>query len=102
MTRQKRPRKESSNNIGKRHYPVISDTSLIKSIEFARRCTEMGLEAKVILCLALFKIRVPSIGFRMTIIGPHFYTEVLGKLHEAEIKNEEQNEPKVLVRLGKY
>jgi len=102
MTQQKHPGKESSDNIGKKHYPVISDSSLIKSVEFARRCTEMGLEAKIVLCMALFKIRVPVTGFKITIIGPHFYTEILGKLHEAEIKNEEQNEPRVLIKLGRF
>ena len=35
-------------------------------------------------------------------IGPHFYTEVLGKRYEVDIKNEEQSETKVLVRLGRF
>lgn len=102
MTKQERLGKEPSGNIGKRRYPIISENSLIKSVGFARRCTAMGLESKIVPCLALLKIRVPATGIRMTVIGPHFYTEVLGKRYEVETKNEEQSEPKVLVKLKRF
>jgi hypothetical protein len=60
-------------------YSFISNNCLIKSVEFARRCTEMGVEAKVVPCLALFYLHVPQVHFRMPIVSLHFYTEVLGK-----------------------
>jgi len=64
MTKQERPEKELPGNIGKRHYPIISDNSLTRCVGFARRCTAMGLEAKVVPCLAWFKIQVPATSFR--------------------------------------
>ncbi len=96
--------------IRKRPYSFISDNCPIKSAEFARRCTEMGVEAKVAPCLALFYLRVPVVDFRVPIVGPHFYTEVLGKRYEVSREpNDEKGfgivyngEPKVLVRLGRF
>lgn len=102
MTKQERLGKESVGNIRKRRYPIISESSLTKSIGFAKRCTAMGLEAKVVPCLVLLKIRIPATGIRMTVISPHFYTEVLGKRYEVETKNEEQSDPKVLVKLRRF
>lgn len=104
VTKQERPVEELAGKIRKRPYSLISDNCLTKSVEFARRCTAMGLEAKVVTCLALFKLRVPVVGFRVTVVGPHFYTEVLGKRYEVSHKprNEKQSEPKVLVRLGRF
>ena len=86
----------------KGRYPIISDNSLVKSVAFARRCTAMGLEAKVVPCLALFNIRIPVIDFVMMVVGLHFYTEVLGKRYEVETGNEENSEPEVIVRLGRF
>jgi hypothetical protein len=110
VTKQERPVEELADKIGKRRYSLISDNCFTKSVEFARRCTAMGLEAKVVSCLALFKLGVPVVGFRVTVVGPHFYTEVLGKRHEVSGKpNDEKGfriagdgEPKVLAKLGRF
>ena len=99
-----------ASRIRKRPYSLVSDNSLVKSIGFAKRCTEMGVEAKVAPCLALFHLRVPVIGISVPIVGPHFYAEVLGKRYEVsrEPKDEKcfgiayNDEPKVLVRLGGF
>ena len=88
----------------------MSDNSLVKSIEFARRCTKMGVEAKVVPCLALFYLRAPVGDFKVPIVSPHFCAEVLGKRYEVsrEPKDEKHfgivynGEPKVLVRLGRF
>ena len=99
-----------ASRIRKRPYSLVSDNSLVKSVGFARRCTEMGVEAKIVPCLALFHLRVPLAHFRVPIFGPHFYTEVLGKRCEVsrEPKDEKRfgiaynDEPKVLVKLGRF
>jgi len=104
VTKHENSVEELAGTVRKRPYSVLRDNCLTKSIEFARCCTAMGLEAKVVPCLALLKLRVPVVGFRVTVIGPHFYTEVLSKRYEVshEPKNEKQSEPKVLVRLGRF
>ncbi len=103
MTKREDSVDDLAGKIRRRPYSIVSDNCLIKSVEFARRCTAMGLEAKVVPCLALFKLRVPIVGFRVTAIGPHFYTEVLGKRYEvSHDKSEKRNGPKVLVRLGRF
>jgi len=84
--------------------------SVISSVEFARRCTRMGVEAKAVPWLALFYLRVPVADFRVPIVGPHCYTEVLGRRYEVsrEPKDERRSgtvydcEPKVLVKLGRF
>ena len=83
---------------------LLLDNCLVKSVGFARRCTAMGLEAKVVLCLALFRLRIPVLGFKLPVLGPHFYTEVLGKQYEVshESRNEKQSERRVLVRLARF
>ena len=98
---------ELASRIRKRPYSFISDNCMVKSVEFARRCTKMGVEARVVPCLALFYLRVPVIGFSVPIVGPHFYAEGLGKRYEvSRDPNDEKRfgivyngEPKVLVRL---
>ena len=104
MTKQEDSVDDLVGKIRRRPYSIVRDNCLTKSVEFARRCTAMGLEAKVVLCLALFRLRVPVLGFRAPVIGPHFYTEVLGKQYEIshESRNEEQSEPRVLVRLARF
>ena len=70
----------------------------------------MGVEAKVVPCLALFYLHVPQVHFTMPIVSLHFYTEVLGKRYEVSGKpNDEKGcriagdgEPKVLVRLRRF
>ena len=70
----------------------------------------MGVEAKVVPCLALFYLRLPVADFRVPVFGPHFYAEVLGKQYELSREpNDEKrfgivynNELKVLVRLGRF
>ena len=93
-----------ADRIRKRPYSLISDNCLIKSVGFARRCIRMGVEAKVVPCLALFHLRVPVIGFSVPIIGPHFYIEVLGKRYEVsrDPDGEKYIKPKVLVKLGRF
>jgi len=99
-----------ASRIRKRPYSLVSDNSLVKSVGFARRCTEMGVEAKIVPCLASFYLRVPVIGVIVPIVGPHFYAEVLGKRYEVSREpNEEKRfgivyngEPKVLVKLGRF
>jgi hypothetical protein len=110
MTTGKHSVEKLAARIRKRPYSVISDNCLIKSVEFARRCTRMGVEAKVVPCLALFYLRVPVVDFRVPIVGPHFYTEVLDRRYEVsrEPKDERRSgtvydcEPKVLVKLGRF
>jgi len=104
VTKHENSIEEMAGIIRKRPYSILRDNCLIKSVEFARRCTAMGLEARVVLCLALFRLRVPVLGFRVPVLGPHFCTEVLGKQYEVshEPRNEKRSEPKVLVRLGKF
>ena len=95
---------ELASRIRKRPYSVISNNCLIKSVVFARRCTKMGVEAKVVACLALSHKRVPLAHFRVPVVRPHFYAEVLGKRYEVsrEPNGEKYSEPKVLVRLGRF
>ena len=99
-----------ASRIRKRPYLLISDNCLIKSVEFAKRCTEMGVEAKVVPCLALFYLRLPVDDFKVPLVSFHFYAEVLGKRYEVsrEPRDEKRfgtvynGEPKVLVRLGRF
>ena len=108
--KQKHSAKESSGKIRKRLYSLISDSRLIKSVKFARHCTKMGVEAKVVLCLALFHVRIPLVHFRVPIVGLHLYIDVLGRCYEVSRNpNDEKcfriagdSEPKVLVRLGRF
>ena len=110
MTKQQRPVEELAGKIGKRPYSLISDNCFTKSVEFARRCTEMGVEAKVVPCLALYYLHAPQVHFRMPIVSLYFYTEVLGKRYEVSGKpNDEKGfriagdgEPKVLARLRRF
>ena len=104
MTKQKKSVDDLAGTIRKRPYSVLRDNCLTKSVEFARRCAAMGLEARVVLCLALFRLRVPVLGFKSPVLGPHFYTEVLGKQYEVshEPRNEKQSERRVLVRLARF
>ena len=110
MTTGKHSVEELASRIRKRPYSFISDNCLIKSVGFARRCTEMGVEAKVVACLALFHLCVPVAHFRVPIVGPHFYAEVLGKRYEVSREPEVEersrivynDEPMVLVRLVKF
>ena len=67
----------------------------------------MGVEAKVVACLSLSHKHAPLAHFRVPVVGPHFYAEVLGKRYEVSREPEVEtrfgivynNEPKVLVRL---
>jgi len=101
---------ELASRIRKRPYSLILDNCLVKSVGFARRCTKMGVEAKVVPCLALFHKRVPVAHFRVPVVGSHFYTEVLGKRYEVSREPEAEkrfgivynDEPKVLVKLGRF
>mgnify|MGYP001044246097 CR=1 FL=1 len=110
MTIGKHSVEKLASRIRKRPYSFISDNCLIKSVEFARRCAEMGIEVKVVPCLTLFYLRLPVVDFRVPIVGPHFYTEVLGKRYEVSREPEVEersrivynDEPKVLVRLGRF
>jgi len=104
MTKHENSVEELAGTIRRRPYSVLWDNCLIKSVEFTRRCTAMGLEARVVLCLALFRLRVPVLGFKLPVLGPHFYTEVLGKQYEVshEPRNEKQSERRVLVRLARF
>ena len=104
VTKQERSVEELAGKIKKRPYSLVSDNCLTKSAEFARRCTAMGLEAKVVACLALSYKRVPRAHFRVPVVHPHFYAEVLGKRYEVShaSRNEKQSEPKVLVKLGRF
>lgn len=83
---------------------LMRNNYLIKSVRFARNCMDMGLEAKVVLCIALLHWGSPVLGLRVPFLGPHFYTEVLGKQYEVlrEFNDEKQSEIKVLVRLKKF
>jgi len=40
-----------ASRIRERHYSFISDNCLIKSVDFVRRCTKIGAEARVVACL---------------------------------------------------
>jgi hypothetical protein len=110
MTTGKHSVEELASRIRKRPYSFISDNCLIKSVGFARRCTKMGVEAKVVPCLALSHKRVPLAHFRVPVVHPHFYAEVLGKRYEVSREPEAEtrfgivynNEPKVLVRLVEF
>jgi len=104
VTRRGNSVEELAGTIRKRPYSVLRDNCLTKSVEFARRCTAIGLEAKVVLCLALFRLRVPVLDFKLPVLGPHFYTEVLGKKYEVshESRNKKESEPRVLVRLARF
>ena len=110
MTTGKHSVEELASRIRKRPYSFISDNCLIKSVGLAMRCTERGVEAKVVACLALFHLGVPLAHFRVPIVGPHFYAEVLGKRYEVSREPDVEepsrivynDEPKVLVRLVKF
>ena len=110
MTTGKHSVEKLADRIRKRPYSVISDNCLIKSVKFARRCTKMGVEAKVVPCLVLSHKYVPLAHFRVPVVHPHFYAEVLGKRYDVsrEPKDEKHfetaytDEPKVLVKLGRF
>jgi len=104
MTTGKHSVEELASRIRKKPYSVISNNCLIKSVGFAKRCTEMGVEAKVVACLAFSHKRVPLAHFRVPNVGPHFYAEVLGKRYEVSREPDDENhsEPKVLVKLGRF
>ena len=104
MTKQGNSIEELAGTIRKRPYSALRGNCLTKSVEFARRCAAIGLEARVVFCLALFRLRVPVLGFKLSILGPHFYTEVLGKPYEVshESRNKKESEPRVLVRLLRF
>jgi len=104
VTKQEESVDDLAGKIRRRPYSALRDNCLTKSIEFARRCTDMGLEARVVLCLALFRLRIPVLGFKMPVLGPHFYTEVLGKQYEVscESGNKKQSESRVLARLLRF
>ena len=93
-----------ANKIRRRPYSALQHNCLTKSVEFAGRCADMGLEAKVVLCLAIFHLKVPVLGFRVPFLGPHCYAEVLGRQYEVshESKNEKQSGPRVLARLKRF
>ena len=101
---------ELASRIRKRPYSIISDNCLIKSVGFARRCTRMGVEAKVVACLASSHKHVPLAHFQVPVVHPHFYAEVLGKRYELSRGPRDEkhfgavynDEPKVLVKLGKF
>jgi len=110
VAKQKHSVEKLADRIRKRPYSLVSDNCLIKSVEFARRCTKMGVEAKVVPCLALSHKRVPLAHFWVPVVHPHFYAEVLGKRYEVSREPEVEtrfgtvynNEPKVLVTLGRF
>lgn len=87
-----------------RTYSILCDSSLIKSVEFARRCNELGIEARVVPCLAIFQRIVPFFNLKMPIICPHFYVEALDRQYEISYfsNDEKPNVPKVLTRLGRF
>jgi hypothetical protein len=100
---------ELASKIRRRPYSPVTDNCLIKSTEFARRCTEIGVEAKVVACLAYSGQRIPLVGFIVPVAGFHFYAEVRGKRYEVsrEPRDEKRfgihnNRPKVLARLGRF
>lgn len=104
VERQENSIKELTGTIRKGTHSVLWDGSLNKSIEFARRGNELGVEAKVVLCLAMFRTRIPILGFKMPIIGSHFYVEASGKQYEVSylFENEKPSVPKVLTQLGRF
>ena len=110
MAEQEHSVEELASRIRRRPYSFISDNCLVKSVEFARRCTKMGVEAKVVPCLALFYLRVPVVDFKVPVVSPHFYTEVPGKRYEVSREPKEEKrfgivydrQPRVLVRLGRF
>jgi hypothetical protein len=100
---------ELANKIRRRPYSPITDNCLVKSTEFAKRCTEIGVEAKVVVCVAYSGQRIPLLGFIVPVVGLHFYAEVRGRRCEVsrEPRDEKRfgihnNRPKVLARLGKF
>ena len=104
MPKQAEPVDDLAATIRRRPYFVLRDNCLTKSVEFARRCSDMGLEAKVVVCLALSHKRVPLTHLMVPVVHPHFYAEVLGRQYEVshESGGEKQSEPRVLVRLRRF
>ena len=104
VERQENSVKELAGTIRKGSYSVLWDGSLNKSVEFARRCNKLGVEAKVVPCLAVLHLRMPLLSFKIPLIVLHFYTEVLGKQYEVLylFENEKQSVPKLLARLGRF
>ena len=110
MTTEKHSVEKLADRIRERPYSVISANCLIKPVEFARRCTKIGVETKVVTCLVLSHKYVPLAHFRVPVVHPHFYAEVLGKRYEVSREPKDEKhfetaynyEPKVLVRLGRF
>ena len=110
VVKQKYLVEELASRIRKRPYSLISDNCLIKSVEFARCCAKMGVEARVVPCLAVFYLHLPTGNSKVPLVSLHFYAEVLDKRYEVshELNDEKgfgvvyNGEPKVLVRLGRF
>lgn len=55
-------------------YSLLFNNCFAKSFEFKRRCKELGIVARVVVCLGLVKAK--WFGHWVTILVPHSYGEV--------------------------
>jgi len=83
--------------------PLLQNSSLVKSLELARRCNQLGIKARVVICLAIFELPVPIIDLKIPVNGRYFYVEALNTQYEISgwSQTGRQRLPEALVRLGK-
>ena len=84
--------------------PLLQNSSLVKSLELARRCSQLGIKARVVICLAVFELPIPNSDLKVPIDGLYFYVETLNSQREISgwSPTGMQRMPKELVRLGKF
>jgi len=78
--------------------------SLVESLKVARHCSQLGIEARVVICLAIFELPIPDSDLKVPINGLYFYVETLNSQQEISgwSPTGMQRMPKELVQLGKF
>jgi hypothetical protein len=80
------------------------NNSLVESLKLARRCNRLGIEARVVVCLAIFELTVPMFDLKMPVDGLYFYVEAQNTQHGISNWSQTgtQRLPEALVRLGEF
>ncbi|MGD0856477.1 MAG: hypothetical protein ABSA18_11805 [Dehalococcoidia bacterium] len=78
--------------------------SLVESLKLARHCNQLGIEARVVVCLTIFELPVPIIDLKIPVDGLYFYVEALNTQYGISGWSQTgmQRLPEELVRLGKF
>jgi hypothetical protein len=80
------------------------NNSLVESLKLARHCNQLGIEARVVVCLSIFELPVPIIDLKIPVNGLYFYVEALNTQYRISgwSQTGRQRLPEALVRLGKF